>query len=67
MASAWHQQACPICGQGTLHDQSRKQQLNYRGKAYEYPVAFCDHCGDGFPEPDPVEETAWLAFRFPLV
>lgn len=65
MASKWHQQPCPICGQGTLHDQSRKQQLDYRGRTYESTVhgAFCDHCADGFPEHDPVEEAAWHAFR----
>lgn len=65
MASKWHNQPCPICGKGTLHDQTRKQQIEYRGKFYEYREhgAFCDHCADGFAVHDEREEAAWLAFR----
>jgi HTH-type transcriptional regulator/antitoxin MqsA len=65
MASKWHKQPCPICGEGTLHDQTRKQQIEYRGKRYEYTEqgAFCDHCADGFADHDAREEAAWLAFR----
>ena len=25
--------------------------------------AFCNHCQDGFPEFDPKQEAAWIAFR----
>ncbi|MEQ1592292.1 MAG: type II toxin-antitoxin system MqsA family antitoxin [Thiobacillaceae bacterium] len=65
MTSKWHKQACPICGQGTLYDQTRKQQIEYRGKPYKYieQGAFCDHCADGFAVPNAREEGAWLAFR----
>ena len=65
MASKWHKQLCPICGEGTLHDQTRKRQIEYCGKPYEYTEqgAFCDHCADGFADHDAREEAAWLAFR----
>ncbi len=65
MASKWDKQPCPICGVGVLHDQSRKQQVEYRGKHYEYTEkgAFCDRCADGFAGHNKREEAAWLAFR----
>lgn len=65
MASKWHDKQCPLCGEGTLRDGMRKQQLKYHGRAYTYPAkgAFCDHCHDGFPEHDVMEEAAWQAFR----
>lgn len=65
MTSKWHNQPCPICGEGTLHDQTRKQQVEYRDKFYEYTDqgAFCNRCADGFAVYDEREEAAWLAFR----
>ena len=65
MASKWNGKKCPLCFEGTLHDGKRKQQLEYRGRAYQYAAkgAFCNHCSDGFPEHDAREEAAWAAFR----
>lgn len=65
MASKWNGKKCPLCFEGTLHDGKRKQQLEYRGRVYEYTAkgAFCNHCNDGFPEHDAREEAAWAAFR----
>jgi HTH-type transcriptional regulator/antitoxin MqsA len=63
--SKWNGKACPLCGEGTLHDGEKRQRMEYRGRAYEYTVhgAFCDHCQDGFPVHDEREEAAWIAFR----
>jgi HTH-type transcriptional regulator / antitoxin MqsA len=65
MKSKWDSKKCPLCLGGTLHEGSRKQTLEYRGREYEYTTigAFCDHCHDGFPNYDEREETAWKAFR----
>lgn len=65
MTSKWNGKQCPLCSEGTLHDGKHKQQLEYRGRAYEYTArgAFCNHCQDGFPEHDAKEEAAWQAFR----
>lgn len=65
MTSKWHGKQCPICGEGTLRDGKAKRQLEYRGRIFTSMVkgAFCNHCEDGFPEHDPREEAAWLAFR----
>ncbi len=65
MASKWNKQQCPLCFEGILHDGTVKKSLEYRGHKYDYASqgAFCDHCGDGFPEHDKQEETAWKAFR----
>lgn len=65
MASKWNGKQCPLCGEGTLRDGKRKQQLEYRGRAYAYTAkgAFCTHCHDGFPEHDAREEAAWQTFR----
>lgn len=65
MASKWNGKPCPLCFEGTLRQGEKKQRMEYRGRSYEYTVrgAFCDHCGDGFPEHDEHEETAWQAFR----
>jgi len=65
MASKWHGRQCPLCFEGTLYDGEKLQRLEYRGHVYESMArgAFCDHCGDGFPEHDANEETAWQAFR----
>lgn len=63
--SKWAGKPCPLCGQGTLLDGEKSQQMAYHGHPYEYTVhgAFCDHCQDGFPLQDDVEESAWIAFR----
>ena len=65
MASKWHDKQCPLCNEGTLRDGKIKRELEYRGHVYQTTVkgAFCNHCADGFPEHDPREESAWLAFR----
>lgn len=65
MTSKWNGKQCPLCFEGTLRDGKRKRQLEYRGQVYEYAAkgAFCNHCGDGFPEHDAREEAAWAAFR----
>ena len=65
MASKWNGKQCPLCAEGTLHDGERKQRLDYRGRIYEYMAkgAFCDHCHDGFPDHDAMDEDAWLVFR----
>jgi len=65
MQSKWDNQPCPLCTKGILHDGSREQTLEYRGRQYERTVtgAFCDHCHDGFPAYDADEETSWQAFR----
>ena len=65
MKSKWHKQPCPLCGEGTLLDSVRKTQEQYKGVPFVSRVrgAFCDHCHDGFPEFDPVQEAAWLALR----
>lgn len=65
MKSKWHKQPCPLCGEGTLLDATRKTQEQYKGEPFVSLVrgAFCDHCHDGFPEFDPAHEAAWLALR----
>lgn len=65
MASKWNGKQCPLCADGILRDGEHKQRLDYRGRIYEYTVngAFCDHCHDGFPDHDAMDEDAWLAFR----
>ena len=65
MASIWNGKPCPLCSEGTLHDDNKAQQMEYRGRVYEYTTrgAFCDHCQDGFPVHDEQEEAAWIAFR----
>lgn len=65
MASKWNGKPCPLCAEGVLQDGEKPQRLEYRGRAYEYTAhgAFCDHCGDGFPDHDPREEASWQAFR----
>lgn len=65
MASKWNGKPCPLCSKGTLHDGNKAQQMEYRGRVYEYTTrgAFCDHCQDGFPVHDEQEEAAWIAFR----
>jgi len=65
MASKWNGKECPLCFEGSLKDGKQKQNLEYRGRSYEYTAkgAFCNHCHDGFPEHDAREEAAWVAFR----
>ncbi|MSQ73159.1 MAG: type II toxin-antitoxin system MqsA family antitoxin [Betaproteobacteria bacterium] len=65
MASKWHGKQCPLCFEGTLRDGKRKQRLEYRGHGYEYVAkgSFCNKCGEGFPEHDAREESAWTSFR----
>lgn len=65
MKSKWHKQPCPLCGEGTLADSVRKTEERYKGIPFVTRVhgAFCDHCNDGFPEFDPAQEAAWIAFR----
>lgn len=65
MKSKWDNKQCPLCMEGILHDGSRKQTLEYRGRLYEQTItgAFCDHCHEGFPNYDEAEEAAWKAFR----
>lgn len=65
MKSKWDSKQCPLCLEGTLHDGSRKQALEYRGREYEYTAegAFCDHCHDGFTTYDEREEASWKDFR----
>ena len=61
----WDGQRCPLCGEGTLHNGVKTISQKYKGKVFASNAhgAFCNHCGDGFVEPDPKEELAWLAFR----
>ena len=65
MTSKWNGKQCPLCFEGTLRDGKRKQQLEYRGRVYQYTTkgAFCNHCNDGFPEHDVRDEAAWATFR----
>ena len=65
MASQWNGKSCPLCAEGKLHDGVKTIFQNYKGQSFRSDAkgAFCDHCTDGFIEPDAVEETAWLAFR----
>lgn len=65
MTSKWHGQPCPLCGEGTLVDSSRKVEEQYKGRAFTSVIQgdFCDHCRDGFPEFDSGQEAAWVAFR----
>ena len=65
MASKWNDQSCPICAKGTLHDSVKTVAQKYKGHTWTSKTcgAFCDHCADGFAEPDDKEEAAWLAFR----
>lgn len=65
MKSKWHRQPCPLCGEGTLTDSIRETEERYKGVPFITRVrgAFCDHCNDGFPDFDPKQEAAWLAFR----
>jgi HTH-type transcriptional regulator/antitoxin MqsA len=65
MKSKWHGQSCPLCGEGTLSDSTKKVEERYKGAPFSSLVrgAFCNHCHDGFPEFDPKQEAAWIAFR----
>lgn len=65
MKSKWHGQPCPLCNDGILSDGVKKTEEHYKGVPFVSLVhgAFCNHCHDGFPEFDPKQETAWLAFR----
>jgi len=65
MKSKWHKQPCPLCGEGTLSDSTKKVEERYKGVPFTMLVrgAFCNHCHDGFPEFDPKQEADWLAFR----
>ena len=63
--SKWHEQACPVCAAGVLHDGSKIVTQEYKEHVYESNVhgAFCDHCEEGVLVYNAAEETAWLAFR----
>lgn len=63
--SKWNGQPCPLCGEGTLSDSTKKVEERYKGIPFSTLVrgAFCNHCQDGFPEFDPKQEAAWIAFR----
>ncbi len=63
--SKWSGQVCPLCGEGTLFGGVKVISQKYKGKVFTSNSrgAFCNHCGDGFVEPDAKEELAWLAFR----
>jgi HTH-type transcriptional regulator/antitoxin MqsA len=65
MASKWNDQPCPLCAEGTLHDSVKSVPQKYKGKLFTSKTrgAFCDHCADGFVQPDDKEEAVWLAFR----
>lgn len=65
MTSKWLGQPCPLCGEGVLSDAVKTTRDRYKGKEFAATIrgAFCDHCHDGFPEFDPEQEAAWLAFR----
>ena len=65
MASKWDGQTCPLCAEGTLHDGVKTISQRYKGHIFTSDThgAFCDHCTDGFFEPDDKEEAAWLALR----
>ena len=65
MKSKWHGQPCPLCGEGTLLDSTKKVEERYKGVLFSSLVsgAFCNYCHDGFPEYDPEQEAAWAAFR----
>ena len=65
MASKWQNKPCPVCMEGVLHEGEREQQMEYKGKVYQYTAkgAFCDHCHDGIVTHDAYEEAQWLAFR----
>jgi HTH-type transcriptional regulator/antitoxin MqsA len=65
MASKWNGQPCPLCAEGTLHDSVKVISQKYKGKLFASKKrgVFCDHCADGFVEPDNKDEAAWLAFR----
>ncbi len=42
---------CPVCGQGTVCRQSKREQFEYKGhkKTIEnYPVLVCNSCGEEF-------------------
>lgn len=65
MKSKWHNRPCPLCGEGTLMDTTKRTEEKYKGASFVMHIrgAFCDHCHDGFPEFDPQQEAAWRAFR----
>lgn len=65
MTSKWHGQPCPLCAEGTLADSEKKVEEQYKGRSFATVIrgAFCDRCLDGFPEFDPGQEAAWMAFR----
>ncbi len=63
--SKWNGQACPICGEGVLHDGRKTMTQEYKGHPYQTLVhgAFCDKCDEAILVHDAAEEAAWLAFR----
>ena len=65
MPGKWNGQRCPACGEGTLHDDARVQQTEYRGVPFtsKQSGAYCDKCGDGVVYNDPATEQLWAEFR----
>ncbi len=65
LKSKWNGHPCPLCGEGTLSNSTKKVEERYKGVLFSSLVrgAFCDRCHDGFPEFGPEQEAAWIAFR----
>jgi len=49
MSEKWNGKKCPTCFQGTLEQQVKRTQFEYRGQTLEYDQegAWCGACGEG--------------------
>jgi HTH-type transcriptional regulator / antitoxin MqsA len=49
MSERWKGSKCPTCFEGTLHQQTKRTQFEYRNHILEYDQegAWCNSCGEG--------------------
>jgi HTH-type transcriptional regulator/antitoxin MqsA len=65
MNGEWDNKPCPLCGLGTMHDESHAELTDYRGHSYRSLIsqATCDNCHESLVYHDPEEEGRWTKFR----
>jgi len=64
MAGRWHERRCSSCGKGTLRDDVRPRDHEYRGKIFRasYEGAYCDHCNEAMLYHDESIDDAYEKF-----
>lgn len=65
MARNWSGKRCPECGEGVLHENTRRFSADYRGETFAamQTGAYCNKCSDGIVYDDPEFDQKWDAFR----